>query len=247
MLRQLESSVGLGWAIRAVTLVIGVLLFSANLVLRPRGPAAVKRAPRSLIDVDVIKDVPFCVFTIGVGFVFLGMYTPFIYIQSYAMRTRITDSDLGFYILAILNSSSIVGRIIPSLIANKVGSMNMFMITITVLTITAYSLIVSHTLARLMVAAVIYGFFAGTFFACMPTIAIRLIGDPKVTGTRMGMAFAVLSFPCLFGAPISGVILDATGTFDDVWIWSGTMLLVGGSIYSVARVLKGGFTLKGAF
>lgn len=222
------------------------LLVVAIAVLRVPDPNAPRRAPRSLIDPSALKDWPFVLFVFGCFVVFLGLYTPFVHIQTYALREDIASPNLALYILAILNSSSILGRILPSLVAQHLGPMNMIICTTFILAIASFCLMTTGTsLARLITAAVAYGFFTGTFFALQPTIFARLSSDPRMIGTRFGMAFLVMSVALLFGPPISGALLGEFG-YDAAWIWAGVAMLVGGMTILASRARKAGLSLKQA-
>ena len=50
----------------------------------------------------------------------LGIYTPIFYISTYA-ESKGVETTLAFYILAILNACSILGRLIPNIFADKIG------------------------------------------------------------------------------------------------------------------------------
>lgn len=237
MLRELYPKIGLPWAVRALALVLLVLLGVANIVLRTRDPKSQGRNRRSLIDPTAFRDWPYLLFVGGCFVVFLGMYTPFVYIQSYALDENIVSSDLALYFLAILNASSIFGRILPSLVAQRIGSMNMIIGTAIALSITSLSLIAAKTQARLIVAIVFQGFFTGTFFAQQPTIFVRLSPDPSKIGTRFGMAFSVMSVALLFGSPISGALRKQMG-YNAAWVWAGITIFCGGVVILASRVLK---------
>lgn len=247
MIREINYTAGLHWAIRAMAFLSLFLGTLAILVLRvPDASAAARRPPRSLIDPTALRDWPFVLFVLGCFIVFLGLYTPFVHMQTYALHESITSPSLALYILAILNASSIFGRVLPSLVAQHVGSMNMIIGTCIALATTSFCLTTTGTsLARLLAAAIVYGFFTGTFFALQPTIFWRLSVDPLTVGTRFGMAFVVLSVALLFGPPISGALLDNTG-YDAAWIWSGATILAGGGLILASRIKKAGLDLRHA-
>lgn len=248
MLRELNARVGLPWATRAISFLSLFLLLVALLVLRLPGSSGGggRRTPRSLVDPTVFKDWPFLLFVLGCSVVFLGLYTPFVHIQTYAAREGIASPSFALYILAILNSSSILGRILPSLVAQHMGSMNMIIGTCATLSIASFCLITTGvSLARLLAAVVAYGFFTGSFFALQPTIFVRLTSDPRMIGTRFGMAFLTMSVALLFGPPISGALLDEAG-YDAAWVWAGATIMAGGGLILASRVKKAGLALKQA-
>ncbi|KAH7305837.1 major facilitator superfamily transporter [Stachybotrys elegans] len=242
VVRRLNNQIGLRWSVRVVALILFVLLVVANVVLRPRNPSGQQKR-RSLVDRTAFTDWPYVLFVMGCFVVFLGLYTPFTFGQSYALSEKIVEEGFAFYLLAILNSSSILGRILPMMAAPKLGAMNMVTITAMLLGITGLSLMAATSTARLLVVIVFYGFFAGTFFALLPTVIARSTSNPATIGTRFGMAFALFSIANLFGPPIAGALLDRLG-YDAAWIWAGTVLLIGAWIQALARTTKVGWTIK---
>lgn len=242
LVREVDARAGLGWAARSMAFLCLALLLVANLVLRLPDSSKTKRKPRSLIDATALKDWPFLLFLLGCFVIFLGLYTPYVYIQSYALTESITSPNLALYVLAILNASSILGRILPILLAQRLGPMNIIIGTAFVLSTTCLCLTTTTNLAGLLAANIVYGFFTGTFFALQPTVFVRLTSDPRTMGTRFGMAFAVMSLALLFGPPISGALMGELG-YKAAWIWAGLAIFAGGLAIAASRVCKAGFNV----
>lgn len=78
---------------------------------------------RSIIDIGAFREMPYLFFVISVFVGFMGLYLPFFYVQSFAIENHITNSNLGFYILAIMNATSAFGRIIPGFLSDKSKSL----------------------------------------------------------------------------------------------------------------------------
>lgn len=237
MIREVHSRAGLGWASRSLALLSLVLLGVSNIVLKERGKAKAKRSHRALVDKSAFRDWPYVFFVCGCVVVFLGIYTPFVYIQPYAIRHEIASPRLSLYILAILNASSLFGRVLPNIIANRVGPLNLIIGTSAVLSITSFCLITASNLARLLAAIIVYGFATGTFFSLQPTIFVKLTSNAAMIGTRFGMAFAVMSLALLLGPPISGALLGDTG-YVSAWVWAGTTMIAGGVFIAISGILQ---------
>ena len=240
MIRELRMQTTLQWATRAMALILLVLLLFSNIVLRPHGSGTSRRP---FIDRSAFTDWPYLTFVAGCFSVFLGMYTPFVHVQSYALDHNIVSPDLALYLLAILNSSSIFGRIVPAFLAQYLGPMNTIIGAATVLAITSFSLIVATTAPRLLATVIVQGFITGSFFAMQPTIIVRLTGDPRRIGTRFGMAFSIMSFALLFGPPVGGALRKSLG-YTAAWIWAGLTILTGGILILCSRLLKDRRSLK---
>ena len=95
-------------------------LFISIAVLRRRLPPPGKG--RAIFDLAAWKYPPFVIFSIGLFLAFMGLYIPFFYIIVYAESLAVNE-DLSFYLLSVLNAASVFGRIIPGLLADKLGSL----------------------------------------------------------------------------------------------------------------------------
>ncbi|GAP91334.1 putative FAD monooxygenase [Rosellinia necatrix] len=227
LIRNLLPKVGFGWTVRVITLIIIVTLGISNIILR--GPSGSKQR-RKLIHRSSLSDWPYVTFVIGCCCVFLGIYTPFFYIQSYAISRELSSPNTSFYIVAAMNLSSIFGRIIPNFFTHLVGPLLMIMATSVTLLATAFGFIGAQSIATVFAVAVVYGFFTGTFFALQPTVFVRLTKDMRFMGTRFGMAFSVMSISLLFGPPIAGALQRVYG-YEASWIWSGATMLLGTGVF----------------
>ncbi|EEY17405.1 conserved hypothetical protein [Verticillium alfalfae VaMs.102] len=238
--RNLQKAVGFSWAVRTVALICLVTMGIAVMALETPKVSAKRRA---FVDRSVTHDMPYLAFLAACVFVLLGIYTPFVYIQSFALDNGIVSAGLATYILAILNASSIFGRIVPNFFAAQVGAMNMSVMATATLCLSAFCFMAAQNSAGLITLAVIYGFVVGTFFALQPTIFVRLTPDPAYIGTRFGMAFTVMSFALLFGPPIAGALRREFG-YDGAWGWAGATLAIGILFLALSRGLAKGWSLN---
>lgn len=234
VVRNLWNAIGFGWTVRVIALVSLTSLGCANVVLRVPSPA---KQRRRLVDSASLKDWPYVCFVLGCFAVFLGMYTPFYYVQTFAIKSGIASEGVALYLVTAMNASSIPGRIIPALLAQRFGPMNMIIAATVGLAACGLGFLGTSSGAEVYVVAVIYGFFSGSFFALQPTVFARLTSDMSVLGTRFGMAFTVLSVALLFGSPISGA-LQGPGGYDASWTWIGATVFAGSFIIYTGRGLK---------
>lgn len=217
-----------------MTLIIIVTLGISNIILR--GPP-VSKQPRKLIHRSSLSDWPYVTFVVGCCCVFLGIYTPFFYIQSYAIESNLASANTSFYIVAAMNLSSIFGRIIPNFFTHLVGPLLMITATSVTLLATAFGFIGAQSIASVFAVAVVYGFFTGSFFALQPTVFVRLTKDMRFMGTRFGMAFSVMSIALLFGPPIAGALQRVFG-YKASWVWAGATVLLGTGMFITSFILS---------
>lgn len=86
------------------------------------GPPAKARA---LLDLKAFREPGFTIFSLGLFLTFVGLYFPFYYTLIYGSRIVRLSENISFYLLPAINAGSIFGRIIPGLIADKIGSLNL--------------------------------------------------------------------------------------------------------------------------
>lgn len=234
-IRFLIPLIGFRYTCLTVALVILVTLGISNIVLRrPTAP----RAKRAFIDRSALTDVPYVMFVLGCVFTFLGLYTTFFYIATYAVEANVTTQSMALYLVSILNGSSVFGRVLPNVpaITQRLGPLNMMVVSIFSLALIVLCFNAGPNFAGLVVMVVLYGFFTGAFFTLQPTILERLTEDKTRYGTRLGMSSTVSSIGLLLGAPAAGALMRTYG-FYACWTWSGVSLAVGAAAMASSRGL----------
>lgn len=239
MFRSLRPIIGFGWTIRAISLLVLITLgVSVACIHTPK--ASPQR--RAWIDRSAFRDPKYLIFVGACCLVFLGIYTPFVYIQDYTLDNSIASPQVATYLLSLMNGSSIFGRIIPNLFAQQVGGMNMLVFAVLIQSIAAYFLMTVRNTAGLVMVVIFYGFSSGSFFSLQPTTFGRLTANRAYIGTRLGMAYSVMSIALLLGSPIGGAFVRSVG-YSSAWIWSGTCLALGSIMIACSRGIASGWDL----
>lgn len=141
--------------------------------------------------------------------------------------------------------NSIFGRIIPGIIADKVGRYN------TVIIITTLSAIVTlavwipsnNSSAALIVFAILFGFASGGVISISPSL-IAQISDIRQIGNRNGIAFVAMSFGGLTGSPIAGAIVSRQhGDFLGLQLFCGLAMTCSVFVYIAARWVQVGMKM----
>jgi hypothetical protein len=101
-----------------------------------------------------------------------------------------------------------------------------------------------RNLPGMVVFAILYGFFSGGFVSLPPVELVSLTPDLRTLGTRMGQAFFVSSFGLLVGAPAAGAILNQTGSYLGLELFSGLTLFLTGILFVWTRYAKVGTQIK---
>ncbi|KAJ3767200.1 major facilitator superfamily domain-containing protein [Lentinula raphanica] len=242
-IRKLIPTVGFPWTMRILAF---ILLFSLSIpcmTLARRLPP--KRVSGGLFNFRAFRESPpFTVYCTGVVSLFLGLFTVLTYIDISAVTNGVSP-DYSFYLVSITNASSTVGRIVTGLVVDKSGAINFIAPTTFLAGIITFAWPFAKSASSLTVIAVLYGLSSGTIISGL-AIPVFLLGDVSDIGRRTGMMMTFGAMGGLFGAPISGAINKASGGFENVGCFAGSMLIIAGICMLTTRHLVLG-NLRGKF
>ncbi|KIW15906.1 hypothetical protein PV08_05956 [Exophiala spinifera] len=230
------SSLGFGWSVRIMAFVLLPLMAFACIFVKPRLP------PRTTTFFiwRAFQQANFLLMIAALFFMFIGMWTPLFYLPSYAVSKGM-DPTLASYLLAILNGASTFGRIIPGILADKLGRLNMFAAGGLSTGVLIFFLTKASSTAGLVVYAMFVGFVSGTIVSGATAAFTLCTTNPQELGTFMGQGLAIGSLASLIGPPVNGALVKHFGGYWEASIFSGAMCLVGGCIAfaSKATTAKG--------
>lgn len=243
MMSKMIDQVGFPWAIRAVAFLFLFLLGIACLTVKSRLPPR----PRPFVFkeyVDGLRQPSFTTTAIGLFLFFWGMFLPFNFVILQA-RAQGMDENLVIYLLPIMNAVSILGRIVPGIVADRWGRYNVMILITFISALFCLALwIPGRSNASIIVFLVIFGFSSGGFVSLGPAL-IAQISDMRQIGTRTGTAYAVQSFGALTGSPIAGAIVAAQGgSYLGLQLFCGFAMIAAVGVFIMARTVQVGFKVK---
>ncbi len=153
------------------------------------------------------------------------------------------EVTLAGYLLAIANATSTFGRIVPGILADKYGRLNILSSGAIVTGVVIFVMNYATSDAGLIVFAVFFGFVSGTIVSGATTALSDCAKDPRDVGTTLGMGMSLTAVGILIGPPINGALLRTYGGFYEVSMFSGTMCLFGGLVALATKTA----TPKGIF
>ncbi|RMJ18761.1 hypothetical protein CDV36_001535 [Fusarium kuroshium] len=242
MMDKMIKEVGFPWMMRTMAFMFLFLLGISCLTVKSRLPPR----PKPFVFMEYIsglREPRMAITVIGFFFFMWGMFLPFNYVLLQAEAAGMS-STLIPYLLPILNAVSILGRIIPGIIADKLGRYNVmiFITFISGIFCLCIWIPVKDT-AGILVFAIIFGFSSGGYISLAPTL-IAQISDIRQIGTRVGAAFALQSFGALTGSPIGGAIVSAqNGDYLGLQLFCGVAMIVGCVAVIIARYVQVGFKM----
>ncbi len=104
---KLLPKLGFAWTTRVLGFLMLGTLIIPNAVMRVR---VLPPQKRKLLDLKAFLIPAYSLQVCGFFCGFMGLYMPFFYAQVYALERHITNENLAFYLLAVMNSVSIFGR-----------------------------------------------------------------------------------------------------------------------------------------
>lgn len=228
-----HSDIGFGWTVRIVGFIqLGLLLF-ACMTLIPRIPP---RKTQFLL-LSAFKRPVYSFQIAGLCLVFWGQYTPYFFLPAFAIQQGIPVS-WSFYIIAIMNVGSFIGRLVSSNLARYVGNFNILLFGICTTGTLLFCWIRMTTFGAIVAFSILYGYTTGTVVGLCPGTMAMLAPHPNQIGTYLGMGMSVLGVFVLIGSPVMGAVLSASqGNFVPAAASSGALVLTGSVIVGVARYL----------
>ena len=160
-------------------------------------------------------------------------------------KTAGVPSKLTFYLLAVINAGSLLGRVLPNFAADYIGTLNMQVLFVSVAAVLSLALLAIHTTGGILAFCVLYGFFTGTFMSLPGPTVTSMSPNLAFLGGRMSMAFMTAGTGLLIGTPVAGAILNGGG--GDNWtmlqVWSASLLVLSAVCMLGARGAKVGWGL----
>ncbi|KAJ5363982.1 uncharacterized protein N7496_009695 [Penicillium cataractarum] len=240
LFKRFELSLGFAASVRLLALVMLLTQSIALLTMRVRMVPATRRA---YLQLSAFKEIPYAIYSGGVLFAFMGMYIPFFFVQNYAIEHNILPANTASYALITLNLASLLGRIIPNMLADRTGPFNILIPCSLTTTLLAFLWIWVDTVETLFIFCSLYGFFSGAFVSLSPTTVVSLSPNLGVVGVRMGMSFVFAAIGLLTGNPIAGAILKATG-WPALQAFCGCCVGISMIAMVAARIVKAGPSLR---
>lgn len=245
MLSHLIREVGFGWAMRICAFLMLSLLIIANLTVHPFHPPH----PHKVTSAQLIKpltEIQFVLITAGFFCFSYGFFVPFDYLPVQALSAGMS-ADLAQYLLPIMNAGSLFGRLFSGILGDKIGRYNIFIVVCYLSSIWVLALWLPDTSDPALIAfAVLFGFFSGAYVSLITPLVIQ-ISPMADLGFRTGIVLFVTAIGGLTTNPINGAILDSTGGWAGLKIFSGVFCVAGTTFVLVARIRKTGWKLFARF
>ncbi len=239
---SLQPKIGFGWTMRIMGFIALAWCVFALLVIKPRTrppattpPSADARNGRKFsfrsslnffIDTSAFKERTYILYSVAIFFNNLAFFNPSYYLQSYALVHGMAAHPLARYLVAVLNASTIPGRLILSIIADRVGALDTYAVVCAFSSASIFYWTSVTNPAGNIAFAVLYGFFSGGVVSLAWVVIASITPDLSRLGTRLGMVSILKGVGSLIGPPISGAILKSTGQYLGIQLFSAFGIMI---------------------
>lgn len=226
---RLIYNIGFPWTMRVVAFIVLFGAVLAALTVTANG----KRNPATFHFREYLRplrDAKFVLLSTALMVFGFGLFVPINFLVS-AARADGMSVELSIYTIAILNGTSCFGRILPGLLADKFGRLNMIIICTAATGIGTLAIwIPGRGNAATICFAAFFGFFSGGYVSLTPAVSAEL-SPLRDVGLRGGMLYFFISLGVLAGSPIGGALIDAdNGKYLDLKIFAGTVMCAGAAL-----------------
>ncbi|KAF9045373.1 MFS general substrate transporter [Panaeolus papilionaceus] len=225
-----HNGVRISAALNTFLLLVALCLMKTR--LPPRASSVTAAQIRGWFHIK--KDPAYVTFVASAVPCFLGLFFAVFYIQLDAVLHGV-DETFAFYSLSILNAASLFGRVLPALLAPKVGVFNLGVFCTTSTGIVILCMLAVKDAAGVALFSIFFGFMSGAAIGLTPAMLALLAKHPGEIGQRMGIYFGVGGILGLFATPISGALLTTSYRWSSPIVFAGVMMILCGSLYGVAR------------
>lgn len=243
MVTKLIPRIGFAWTMRTMAFMILGLCLVATLTVKSR----LAPCPTRFRVMDFIKPLgepAFLLICLGCFFFNFGVFLPFNYVILEALKDGMSQNLAG-YLPSILNATSIFGRILPGILADRIGRFNVTIAT------TAFSAVIvlalwlpTHSNAPIIVFTLLFGFSSGAFVSLGPSLVAQ-ISPIRELGVRNGTMFLFAALAGLTGNPIGGALVAVdNGDFTYLQLFCGLAMAAGTLSYITARWIQCGWKVK---
>ncbi|CAI7662269.1 unnamed protein product [Penicillium pancosmium] len=224
LLRTLFKEYGWTWSIRIIAF-MALGCYAAGIML-VKGRLPMVSETKAVVDLRAFKAPRLCFLAVAVfafEFIIFGCAA---LLPTYVRYSGL-DLDVQFYSLTVLNSMSLVGRVLPGIAADLFGRFNI-LLTLACLTLVIMGSIWipfgSQNEATLYAVVAIFGFGSGGWVSLAPVCAGQLCRTEEY-GRFYGTIYSIAAFGVLLTVPVGGELLQSTTPQALVGFYAAVLLI----------------------
>jgi MFS family permease len=235
-LRNTLPKYGYQWSIRILAFVFLVCLMVGNLLMRARFPPSRSARKKSIISLSVFADLRFSLLAVSVFCFEMVLFGSLGMVPTYASISSNYPQSTGFYLIAVLNGASSIGRLASGYTSDKAGRFNTLLASAVVVLLAMAAIWVPFgqaDLGALYTFITIFGFMTGCWMALVPACVGQLCRADEF-GRYYGSLYFLASLATLICVPIGGEFVQVIGPRAMV-VFYCAMLSLGVIAFAVSR------------
>lgn len=242
VVRQLIPKLGFAWTSRVLGFINLTALAICLAFMRPRLPP---RKSGPIIDWAAFREPVFDTFVAGWWLIMWANYYTFYYIASFGVEELRMSYTAASVLVMVLNGAGLPFRIIVPLFSDRLGPLNVLLPVTLIWVIVSFCWLAVRDIGGYYAFTAVYGATSGAFQCLLPTTLASITDRLDKVGTRMGMAFAIVSVSSMTGPPVGGALkTSGSRPFMAPQLWAACSVLVGFILCLVARWAKAGLRIQ---
>lgn len=205
--RLIESE---GWRRSYVLLAIGSAVLLSVAAIGARQPPTARPTEQSpSLGPRLRASRSFRVMYLSMMLMSTALFVPFVFLPDY-VKTEQIDGSAG-WLIGLIGISSVIGRLGLGALASRRSSIALFRASNLVLGLSFLIwLVAGASYLMLVVFVIVAGVAYGGFIALAPAVTAELFG-PAGLGAVLGALYTAAGIGGLFGPPLMGRLIDASG------------------------------------
>uniref|UniRef100_UPI00358F8456 monocarboxylate transporter 13 n=1 Tax=Myxine glutinosa TaxID=7769 RepID=UPI00358F8456 len=177
-------------------------------------------------DLSLMTDRIFMLYVLSISFTNFGFFIPIIHLVPHAKLLG-HDSYSAAFLLSAASTTDILSRLLCGWLADRYKAHMLYIYVMWAMAtgITIALIPVGTTYVSLLIISVFYGFFAGALGPLIFGLIPHIVGIDKVSNA-IGLLLMLESFTSLLGPPLSGFLMDKTGSYNVSFVMAGTSVMI---------------------
>ncbi|KAL4712921.1 hypothetical protein ACJJTC_011991 [Scirpophaga incertulas] len=187
-----------------------------------------KAALSEMLDLSLLVDPVFILFSLSNFLTSIGFYIPYVYTVPMSEQLGVQNSA---YLISIIGGSNLVGRIILGFISDKpwVNRLFAYNLCLTLAGISTAMAMACWEFWGLAMYATTFGFTIGAYVGLTSVVLVDLLGLDKLTNA-FGLLLLFQGIASLIGPPLAGWLYDVLQSFAPAFFVAGGTISLSGLI-----------------
>ncbi|XP_063838509.1 monocarboxylate transporter 12 [Ostrinia nubilalis] len=187
-----------------------------------------KAALSEMLDLSLLVDPVFILFSISNFLTSIGFYIPYVYIVPMSEKMGVENSA---YLISIIGGANLVGRIILGFISDKpwVNRLLAYNLCLTMAGISTAMAMACWEFWGLAIYATTFGFTIGAYVGLTSVVLVDLLGLERLTNA-FGLLLLFQGIASLIGPPFAGWLYDAVESYAPAFYVAGGTISLSGII-----------------